>query len=329
MKGHDIPHRHAWVVGIIGLIVGLVFLIYVPSLKGVSGVILLVAAVHIVGAVIFSGAIYALASRPFARLWARLVPGKRKLAAERLDFGWSPGWMNGLWIAALAVGTAAVVMQVAAPSWWPAAFLLLLLAANLFAGNIFLRSSKRMEYVVLPMVDLLSDERDTVLDAGCGSGRTSIALTRAHRHARIVALDRFDAEYIEQGGRVLLERNLRIAGITDRVTVEKGDITALPFADGAFDSAVSAHVMDHLGPNKKRGLGEILRVLKPGGRFLLIVWVPGWVMFAIANVVSFFLTSKHAWREMAGRAGFEIRQEGIHNGTWFLLLQKPSGRKKV
>jgi SAM-dependent methyltransferase len=323
VKGHDIPHRHAWLVGIIGLFVGLVFLLYVPSFKGVSGVILLVAAVHIVGAVILSGSLYALAPRLFSRLWARVKPGKQEPAASKLDFGWSPGWMNGLWIAAIAVGAAAVVIQVAAPGWWPVAFLLLLLAATLFAGNIFMRSSKRIGYVVLPMVDLLSGDRDTVLDAGCGSGRTTIALTRAHKYARVVALDRFDAEYIEAGGRKLFDRNVRIAGVADRVTVEKGDITALPFADGVFDSAVSAHVMDHLGPNKERGLGEILRVLKPGGRFLLIVWVPGWVMFAIANVLSFFLTSKNAWREMTRRTGFEIRQEGIHNGTWFLLLEKP------
>ncbi len=252
-----------------------------------------------------------------------MKPGKPATVASKLDFGWSPGWMNGLWIAALAVGMVAVIVQVAAPDWWPAAFLLLLLAANLFVGNVFLRSSKRLDHVVLPMVALLAGDRDEVLDAGCGAGRTTIALTKANRHARIVALDRFDAEYIEDGGRALLERNLQLAGITERVKVEKGDITALPFPDGVFDSAVSAHVMDHLGPHKERGLGEIRRVLKPGGRFLLIVWVPGWTMFAVANVLSFFLTSKGSWREMVRRSGFEIVDEGAHNGTWFLLLEKP------
>ncbi|MEW6669209.1 MAG: class I SAM-dependent methyltransferase [Thermodesulfobacteriota bacterium] len=323
MKGHDIPHRHAWLVGIIGVIVGLAILLYVPSLKGVAGVILLVVAVHIVGALVFFGSLYGLFARQLARLRARLKPGKPAAAASGLDFGWSPGWMNGLWIAALAVGMAAVVVQVAMPGWWPVAFLLVLLAANLFAGNIFMRSSKRLDHVVLPMVPLLPSERGEVLDAGCGAGRTTIALTKANRHARIVMLDRFDAGYIEDGGRTLLERNLRISGITDRVKVEKGDITALPFPDGVFDAVVSAHVMDHLGPHKERGLGEIRRALKPGGRFLLIVWVPGWTMFAVANVLSFFLTSKKSWREMARRAGFEIRDEGAHNGTWFLLLEKP------
>jgi SAM-dependent methyltransferase len=323
MKGHDIPHRHAWLVGIIGLMAGLAILLYVPSLKGVAGAFFLVAAVHIVGALVFFGSLYGLFAKQLGWVWARLKSGKAAAATSRLDFGWSPGWMNGLWIATLAVGLGAVIVQVAAPHWWPAAFLLLLLAANLFVGNIFLRSSKRLDHVVLPMVALLAGGQDEVLDAGCGAGRTTIALTKVYPHARIVALDRFDAEYIEDGGRALLERNLQLAGITDRVKVEKGDITALPFPDGAFDGAVSAHVMDHLGPHKEQGLREIQRVLKPGGRFLLIVWVPGWAMFAVANVLSFFLTSKGSWREMVQRSGFAIIDEGAHNGTWFLLLETP------
>ena len=67
----------------------------------------------------------------------------------------------------------------------------------------------------------------------------------------------------------------------------------------------------------------MLRVLKPGGRFLLVVWVPGWAMFAIANVLSFFLTGKREWKQLTNRAGFQIRDQGHFNGFWFLLLEKP------
>ncbi len=66
MKGHDIPHRHAWLVGIIGLIAGLAILLYVPSLKGVAGVFFLVAAVHVVGALVFFGSLYGLFARQLA-----------------------------------------------------------------------------------------------------------------------------------------------------------------------------------------------------------------------------------------------------------------------
>lgn len=35
-------------------------------------------------------------------------------------------------------------------------------------------------------------------------------------------------------------------GLADRVEIKQGDITELPFPDAHFDSAVSAHVIDHL-----------------------------------------------------------------------------------
>ena len=173
------------------------------------------------------------------------------------------------------------------------------------------------------MVDLLSGPDDLVLDAGSGAGRTAIAIGRIVRNGRIVAVDRFDSNYIADGGRALLERNIALAGLADRVDVEHGDLTALPFKEGTFDSAVSAHAIDHLGRNKQRGLEEILRVLKPGGRFLLVVWVPGWTMFAVANLLSFFLTRPQRWRDMASEAGYELLDEGTFNGVWFLLLGRP------
>jgi SAM-dependent methyltransferase len=142
----------------------------------------------------------------------------------------------------------------------------------------------------------------------------------------MTALDRFDADYIEQGGRALLARNLGIAGLSERVELQTGDLTDLPFAGGLFDGAVSAHAMDHLGRGKEQGLREIHRVLKPGGRFLMVVWVPGWAMFAVASLLSLGLTTKAAWRAMFKRVGFELHQEGSFNGHWFAVLEKPVRR---
>jgi hypothetical protein len=65
------------------------------------------------------------------------------------------------------------------------------------------------------------------------------------------------------------------------------------------------------------------RVLKPGRRFLLIVWVPGWTMFAVANVLSLLLASRRSWRRIATDVGFAIADEGTFNGNWFAVLRKP------
>jgi SAM-dependent methyltransferase len=232
--------------------------------------------------------------------------------------------MNGLAVGALVAVSAAIAIQVAAPAWWPSAFLLVLLAAAFFVGNSIMRSFRGADHIVLPMVDLLQGDRDVILDAGCGSGRTTIALGKALRNGRVVAVDRFDAGYIDNGGRDQIERNLRIAGLTGRVTIETADLTSLPFDENRFDGAVSTNVYDHLGQNKEQALREMFRVLKPGGRFLMAVWVPGWAMFAVANILSFFLTSKVEWRAMARRAGFEVIDEGAFNYAWFVLLKKPA-----
>ena len=315
-------HSHAWVVGVLGLIAGLLLLVYVPSLENISKSILLFAAFHLVGGVVLLTSLYSLALRPLVRRVFKAREERAPEAGEKYDFGWGPEWMNGLAVGALVAVASAIAIQVATPDWWPVAFLALLLGAAFFVGNSIMRSFRSVDHIVLPMVDLLRSDQDVVLDAGCGAGRTTIALGRTLRNGRVVAVDRFDADYIDDGGRDLLERNLRAAGLAERVKIETADLTALPFDAESFDGAVSTNVYDHLGRYKEQALREVFRILKPGGRFLMAVWVPGWTMFAVANVLSFFLTPKNGWRSMARRAGFKIVDEGVFNHAWFVLLEK-------
>ncbi|QUD89731.1 class I SAM-dependent methyltransferase [Phenylobacterium montanum] len=315
-------HSHFWIFGLVGLAAGAALMIYVPHLKAVSASLILFAGFHLVGAVVILSSLYFGGLRDHFRRARK----NRAASGDRLDFGWGPGWMNGLGIAALIALAAAVAVQVSAPGLWPLAFALVALACLFLAGNSIMRGFRRQDQAVLPMVDLLRGEADVVMDAGCGAGRTSIALGRIVRGGHIIAVDRFDAGYIDDGGRALLERNLQLAGLSDKVTIESGDLTALPFGEGDFDSIASTHVYDHLGDGKAKGLAEAFRVLKPGGRFLMAIWVPGMSMFAVANVLSMFLTPKSAWRAMAKAAGFEIVEEGAFNHAWYLLLQKPGPR---
>jgi SAM-dependent methyltransferase len=322
MKAHG-PHGHGWLVGVLGLGVGVTMLVAFPKLKAVAGVVLLVALFHLVGGAVIVGSLYALAPRLFQRLGARLR--RHAPAPDAVDYGWSWGAMNGHFIAAGAVGAAALGLQLELPRLWPAWFALGLIAVSLVIGGRLLRASKRPDWAPLPLVDLLRSDHGLVLDAGCGAGRTTIALSRVLREGRVVALDRFDAEYIQGGGREVLERNLRVVGLTDRVEIQRGDLTDLPFSGATFDAVVSAHVIDHLGPRKADGLREVQRVLKPGGRFLAVVWVPGWTMFAVASLLCFMLTTPAGWRAMAAAAGLTLRDEGTFNGLWYMLLEKPAG----
>lgn len=322
-------HSHSWIVGALGLAAGLLLMVYVPTLKAISDSLLLFAGFHLVGGTVLLGSIYILALRRLLRRMRKRRQAQTTEAGEQYDFGWGPEWMNGLAVAALVAVSAAIAIQVAAPPWWPLAYLMLLLGAAFLMGNTIMRAFRARDHVILPMVNLLQGEHDLVLDAGCGAGRTTIALGRALRNGRVVAVDRFDADYIDEGGRELLARNLRMANLTERVEITTADLAALPFDKDYFDSAVSTNVFDHLGKHKDQALREAFRVLKPGGRFLMAVWVPGWAMFTVANVLSFFLTPKKTWRAMARRAGFRIIDEGIFNYTWFVVFEKPAMRPAV
>ncbi len=98
------------------------------------------------------------------------------------------------------------------------------------------------------------------LDLGCGTGDLTEALL-ADGTARVVGFDLTRAMLQSALGR--LER----AGLTDNARFAQGDAERLPFADGAFETVVSAFLMRNVG-DRAAAYHEIARVLKPGGRFL-------------------------------------------------------------
>jgi ubiquinone/menaquinone biosynthesis C-methylase UbiE len=105
---------------------------------------------------------------------------------------------------------------------------------------------------------------DRVLDVGCGLASLLIALAeRIPFQSPAVGID-VSEELIQQAA-----REVRRAGLEDRITVLASRATSLPFADGAFDVVFSSHVIKHLDDQALgEAFAEIARVLKPGGRFL-------------------------------------------------------------
>ena len=92
----------------------------------------------------------------------------------------------------------------------------------------------------------------TILEVGCGEGELAERLTR-ETTATVVAIDQ-SARMVElTGGR----------GVDARVA----DIQELPFADGAFEAVLAGWMLYHV-PDLDRGLGELARVLTPGGRLV-------------------------------------------------------------
>jgi SAM-dependent methyltransferase len=295
-----------WIMGALGVLAGLALLVYVPSLQAVSNSLLLFAGFHLVGAFVISASIYL--------AWVR-----RRLASRRPKLSFGADGLNGVLIAAVVAGAAAITVQVAAPNAWPLAFALLALAFLLLAGARVARGFVSRDGAVLPLVNLFNGGSDLVLDLGCGTGRTTVALGRASGAGRIVALDQ-SGRRGEEARLALLKRNLELAGLAERVTIQVSDLAPLPFGDAAFDAVVSTNVYDHRGGDRVQALTEVRRVLKPGGRFLLVVRTPGWPMFAAINLLSLALTRRRTWRRIADQAGLRIVDEGEINNAWFALL---------
>jgi ubiquinone/menaquinone biosynthesis C-methylase UbiE len=105
-----------------------------------------------------------------------------------------------------------------------------------------------------------------ILDIGCGGGRTIHKLaTRAstgkvygvdYSETSVVSSQKFNQQWIDER----------------RVDIRHGSVSQLPFPDGMFDLATAIETHFYW-PNLLADMREVLRVLKPGGVFLIIAEV--------------------------------------------------------
>lgn len=97
------------------------------------------------------------------------------------------------------------------------------------------------------------------LDVGCGEGRTARALA-AEPGRQVVGAD-FSVEML---------RVARACGSLPNLHYCAADAMQLPFADGSFDTVVAVTTLNNV-PDLSLALGEMGRVLRPGGTALLLV----------------------------------------------------------
>lgn len=107
-----------------------------------------------------------------------------------------------------------------------------------------------------------ADEQAVIGDLGCGTGQVSAVL--APFVARIIAIDSSAA---------MLNAAKKRLGEFDNVELRRGELEALPIAEGQLDAALLMLVLHHIA-EPANVLREAARVLEPGGRLILVDMLP-------------------------------------------------------
>jgi len=109
-----------------------------------------------------------------------------------------------------------------------------------------------------------------VLDVAGGTGDLARAFAREVAPGGMVILTDINDVMLEEGRDRLLDQGLAIDAV-------RCDAERLPFADGSFDRVVVSFGLRNM-THKDRALQEMCRVLRPGGRLLVLefsrIWAP-------------------------------------------------------
>lgn len=144
----------------------------------------------------------------------------------------------------------------------------------------------------------------TILDVGCGGGRTVSKLAALATQGKVLGVDFSDAS-------VAASKKTNARWIADgRVEIREASVSQLPFGDATFDLVTAAET-HFWWPDLPGDMREVFRVTKPGGAVILIAEI-----YKGANTLASKMFEKHGaqlgatllsvdeHRELLANAGF-------------------------
>lgn len=102
-----------------------------------------------------------------------------------------------------------------------------------------------------------------VLDLACGTGDAAIAIAKALPESHVTGVD------LSEGMLRVMREKVAAEGLEGRIDIRQGDGESLPCQDGSFDRVSIAFGIRNF-ENREQGLREMLRVLRPGGKLVIL-----------------------------------------------------------
>jgi demethylmenaquinone methyltransferase/2-methoxy-6-polyprenyl-1,4-benzoquinol methylase len=115
--------------------------------------------------------------------------------------------------------------------------------------------SNEMRKMVVDMAEI--EDGDYVVEVGCGTGFTTEEIVSRVGERNVVAVD------------LTPEQMQKAIAKFPAVNFLRGDAENLPFKDDSFDAAISAGSIEYW-PNPQKGIEEMARVTKSGGRVVIL-----------------------------------------------------------
>jgi ubiquinone/menaquinone biosynthesis C-methylase UbiE len=165
-----------------------------------------------------------------------------------------------------------------------------------------------------------------VLDVGCGTGAFAAQVLERFPATQVLGLD------LSAG--MLQKAEVRCRAAAGRLHLVRGDSEQLPFADDTFDVVTCTHSFHHY-PHQERVLAEMHRVLRPGGRLLIIdgdrdrLW--GHLLFDVLVVLvegPVHHVASRALRHLYRQAGFDHVTQRRRRGPLPFLMTVGQAAKR-
>ncbi len=174
--------------------------------------------------------------------------------------------------------------------------------------------SLEMRKKVVDLADI--QEGDFVLEVGCGTGFTTEEIVSRVGEENVVAVD-ITPEQMEKA----VER-------FSNANFVRGDAENLPFKDSTFDASISAGSIEYW-PNPLKGIKEMARVTKSGGRVVILAprKPDNPIVRRFAESVMLFPSTQQMvlWFEKAGLEDLRVVETGPYS-FWSKLVVIISGR---